>query len=77
MLLNRPLTSGGGTLVLGELGLLGEFRSVTQVAQRTTEAQRLGFTHAVVPARSKLGKTNGSMQHHLVKRIDQAIDLLS
>lgn len=37
------------TLVLGELGLSGEVRAVSQIAPRIAEAARLGFKQAVVP----------------------------
>ncbi len=47
--LNRAMNLEGGAIVLGELGLLGEFRSVSQVQQRILESQRLGFAHAVLP----------------------------
>src|SRR4051812_22611478 len=74
--MNRPMPAS--SLVLGELGLLGEFRSVTQIQQRLSEAQRLGFSRAVVPARTKAptGKAGASMQRHSCKHIDQAIELL-
>ena len=74
--MNRPMPAS--TLVLGELGLLGEFRSVSQVQQRLSEAERLGFSRAVVPARTKVpgGKSAGTMERHLCKHIDQAIELL-
>jgi len=48
--LNVPLPSG--TLVLGEVGLGGEVRSVAQMGVRLKEAETLGFNRAVVPARS-------------------------
>ncbi len=73
--MNRPLTLGGGALVMGELGLLGELRTVNQIQQRILEAERLGFAHAIVPARTKV-PPKGTMQAHLIKRIDQAIELL-
>jgi DNA repair protein RadA/Sms len=78
--LNRPLPrvsagAGGGTLVLGELGLLGEFRSVSQIQQRLTEAERLGFTRAIVPARTKV-PPKASMERHLCRNIEQAMALL-
>ena len=43
---------------VGELGLGGELRRVQRVAVRLKEAQRLGFTRAVVPQAS-LGDLNG------------------
>lgn len=38
------------TVAIGEIGLSGELRSVGQLERRLSEAQRLGFTKAIVPA---------------------------
>src|SRR5712671_951378 len=38
-----------GTLVLGEVGLAGEVRGVSQVEQRLAEAAQLGFKRCVLP----------------------------
>jgi DNA repair protein RadA/Sms len=38
-----------GLIALGEVGLAGEIRRVTDVQRRLAEAARLGFTHALVP----------------------------
>lgn len=38
-----------GWVILGEVGLAGEVRKVTGVARRLAEAERLGFTTALVP----------------------------
>jgi DNA repair protein RadA/Sms len=45
---NRPLTEG--TVVIGELGLVGEVRRVAQLERRLAEAARHGFRRAIVPA---------------------------
>ncbi len=45
---DRPLEARA--LVLGEVGLAGEVRSVSQPEARLAEAARLGFTRALVPA---------------------------
>ncbi len=37
------------TVVIGEVGLAGEIRSVSQVALRVNEAEKLGFKHCVLP----------------------------
>jgi DNA repair protein RadA/Sms len=37
------------TLVLGEVGLTGEVRAIGQLEMRVIEAQKMGFTHCVVP----------------------------
>ena len=44
---DRPITPG--TVVIGEVGLLGELRSVSGLERRLREAARLGFTAAIVP----------------------------
>ena len=44
---DRPLVAG--TVAIGEVGLLGELRSVGGLDRRLKEAARLGFTRAVVP----------------------------
>ena len=47
------------TVFIGELGLGGEVRRVQRLSARLKEAQRLGFTRAVVPQAS-LGDLNGT-----------------
>ena len=44
---DRPIEAG--TVVIGEVGLLGELRSVSGLERRLREAARLGFTRAIVP----------------------------
>ena len=46
--LNRVVPNG--TVVIGEVGLAGELRRVPNLTQRLSEAARLGFTRAIVPA---------------------------
>jgi DNA repair protein RadA/Sms len=46
----RDRAIDGRTLVLGEVGLAGEVRSVAQADARLAEAARLGFKTALVPA---------------------------
>ena len=47
--LDHPVASG--TVVIGEIGLSGEVRSVTQTGLRLREASKLGFGAAWIPAR--------------------------
>jgi DNA repair protein RadA/Sms len=44
---DRPLADG--LVVCGEVGLGGELRQVGQGQRRLVEAQRLGFTTAIIP----------------------------
>ncbi len=47
------------TVLIGEAGLSGELRAVSQLEQRLSEAARLGFKRAVVPAAGLAAATSG------------------
>ena len=57
--LDRPVP--GDLVAIGEVGLTGELRTVSQLAQRVSEARRLGFKKCVIPAHrlEKLGDFPG------------------
>ena len=48
--------------LLGEIGLSGELRSVSQLALRLREAAKLGFTRAIVPRHALRRRQSGSDQ---------------
>lgn len=52
----RPMRRG--TAVLGEIGLGGELRPVTQLEKRVLEAQKLGFERIIVPKASDKLRTD-------------------
>ncbi|WP_433198040.1 DNA repair protein RadA [Nocardia sp. CA-107356] len=62
-----------GWVILGEVGLAGEVRRVTGLERRLAEAERLGFTTALVPPGSARAK-NG-MKVHEVTDVKSAIRL--
>lgn len=68
---NRPLPPG--TVALGELGLGGEVRPVSQLEARLKEAARLGATHAIVPHLGGRKLRLGGMALHEVRRLSQAM----
>ncbi len=47
------------TVIFGEISLSGALRPVSQTENRLKEAQKLGFSRAIAPARSKLGAGGG------------------
>jgi DNA repair protein RadA/Sms len=63
------------TVAIGETGLGGEIRGVSQIEQRLYEAQKLGFNRAIVP-RSNVRDSSftGKVELIPVDRIDEAID---
>jgi DNA repair protein RadA/Sms len=46
-LLDKPVSFG--TVIIGEVGLSSEVRSVSQVAARINEAEKLGFQRCILP----------------------------
>ena len=48
---DRPIAPG--TVAVGEVGLLGELRTVGGIERRLREAARLGFSRAIIPATSR------------------------
>ena len=63
-------------VLIGEVGLSGELRSVSQLDRRLTEAAKLGFTRAVVPATAQVGALNG-LSHILARSLAEVVDLLA
>jgi DNA repair protein RadA/Sms len=51
---DRPVVAGA--VAIGEVGLLGELRSVAGLERRLREAARLGFTTAIVPRPGRGGR---------------------
>ncbi len=70
------------TLVMGELGLLGEFRQIGSLAQRISEAARLGYSRLLVPIhRSETDKAAAAaagrqMQITTCRTLDDALAAL-
>ncbi|HVF52057.1 MAG TPA: DNA repair protein RadA [Actinomycetota bacterium] len=52
-----------GTVVVGEVGLGGEVRRVPHVKRRLSEAARMGFTRAIVPAGDDIDDSSLAIDH--------------
>lgn len=72
---NRPLPDR--TVVIGEVGLTGEVRAVSGLEVRLAEAQKLGFTRAIVPASQVALKAPKGMELHGVASVSTALELLT
>lgn len=67
-----------GWCMAGEVGLSGEVRPVSRAEQRITEAEKLGFTHIIMPAYNMKG-IDGRKYHiqlHPVRKVEEALRLL-
>jgi DNA repair protein RadA/Sms len=63
------------TAVVGEIGLTGELRSVSQLDQRVAEAEKMGFERIVVSANSRLVKQY-EIELIKAKNLSEAIELV-
>ena len=64
-------------IAMGEIGLAGEFRTISAADQRAAEAARLGFTKIALPKRCIDGKTARGMDRIPLGGIYDALTLLA
>lgn len=70
----RDIAIPAGTVVIGELGLGGEMRSVPRLERRLAEASRMGFTDAFVPKRAGIHAGESSIRLHPVDDIASLLE---
>lgn len=63
------------TIVIGELGLSGEIRSVSQTDLRIKEAERLGFERIILPAAAKTSKSS-KIEIIRFGRLEEAVEFV-
>ena len=73
----RDLTLPAGTVLVGELGLGGQLRQVSQLELRLQESARLGFVRAVVPRGSGLGGAAAALGLQLLEAASVAEALVA
>ncbi|HMQ33961.1 MAG TPA: DNA repair protein RadA [Chloroflexaceae bacterium] len=71
---NQPIASD--LVLVGEVGLSGELRSVSQIDRRLAEAAKLGFTRAIVPATAQAGAGAG-LDLLPARSLAEVVDLLA
>ncbi|HNX81523.1 MAG TPA: DNA repair protein RadA [Candidatus Omnitrophota bacterium] len=66
------------TVVLGEVGLAGEIRSISQAGIRVNEAAKLGFKHCLIPAnnRKNLEYKKDAIEVIPVATLQEALDMV-
>ncbi len=65
-----------GTILIGEVGLNGNIRSVSRLGQRIREARKLGFTKAVIPVTDISDSDREGMTFLNASHISEAIEKL-
>ena len=66
------------TVLIGEIGLGGQLRSVAQIQLRLKEAERLGFTSAIIPKETSQDshlETNSQIEVKAVSNINEALNI--
>ena len=66
------------TAVLGEVGLAGEIRSISQINLRVNEAEKLGFRHCIVPKNNhkSIDNKKGGIEIIPVSTLKETLDIL-
>jgi len=73
--LDKPVK--GRTVVLGEIGLTGEVRTISRVEQRVGEAAKMGFTRCLLPGNNlKHLKGGNAMALVGVQTVSELLDVL-
>jgi len=76
----RNLFPKSKSIILGEVGLSGEVRSITNLQKRLQESEKLGFLQAIVPVNNLKNLQKSNLEKKLkiriigVNSLDQAID---
>ncbi len=67
-----------GWCMAGEVGLSGEVRPVNRIEQRIAEAEKLGFTHIIIPKYNLQGLNHSrfNIEIHPVKKVEEALRAL-
>jgi DNA repair protein RadA/Sms len=66
-----------GAAVLGEVGLSGEIRSISQISLRVNEAEKLGFKHCIIPRNNynTLKNFKGNIEIIPVSTLKEGLDI--
>ena len=73
---DTPIESGW--CMAGEVGLSGEVRPVNRIEQRIAEAEKLGFSHIIIPKNNLSGLNIGKhkIELHPVRKVEEALRAL-
>ncbi len=73
----RDVIIDEGTIILGEVGLTGEVRGVTQFAKRAMEAKKLGFKRIIAPkVNIEEAKKYKGLEYVAVEEVKDALNTL-
>jgi DNA repair protein RadA/Sms len=75
---NLDIAIESGWCMAGEVGLSGEVRPVSRIDQRVAEAEKLGFSHIIIPKYNMKGLQTGKYQITIVpvRKVEEALKAL-
>lgn len=75
-IIDKPIATD--TIAFGEIGLGGEIRGISQISQRISEAQRLGFKKCIIPKQtfSSINAENFDIEIVPVSNLKQAFNAI-
>ncbi len=73
---SRDLPFPSEAVAIGEVGLAGEVRAVSQMDARLKEAQKLGFTEALIPSGNRASEAHLSIRPQRIRHLRDAVKLL-
>ena len=75
---HHELALPAGLAVIGEIGLAGEVRAISQIQSRLKELKKIGFTEVILPGGNLKGlDLDPALQLNGIKNIHQLIDYIS
>ena len=66
-----------GWCFIGEIGLTGEVRPVSNIDMRIKEAVKLGFTKLIIPAKSEIKDPGDKISISRISRLSEAVSILN
>lgn len=70
----RDVPTDSSAVVVGEVGLGGEIRTISQIEKRVQEAGKLGFKRIIIPKNNVKGmKVNGEIEIVPVESVEEAL----
>lgn len=72
----RDLPADPQAVAIGEVGLGGEVRAVSQIERRVKETQKLGFKRCVLPAHNLKGLSTEEVEIVGVRKVEEALEVL-
>ena len=73
----RDIPADTSTVLIGEVGLGGEIRTVSQIEPRLNEASKLGFKRAIIPGNNMKGLSiPDGMEVNAAEKLTEVLDLV-